>query len=169
MVAQQVDDSFNQYKNRLEAGTKLSFMPNCYSSLEYSLTKDETWIKPLNPRHQIILRLSFLLKDNGQVIFSKDFFSLSRHNIISPLKIGENITSIELEKQIKHSYKKKINNKECKCKEERERSLKNETLEEVEEKEINELKEEILNEEELGELIRINSKINYLIINEEHI
>ena len=78
-------------------------MINCYSSPEYSLPQDETWIKPLNLRHQIILGLSFLLKDNGQVTFSKDFFSLSRHSIISPLKIGEKITYTKLEKQIKHS------------------------------------------------------------------
>ena len=132
MVAQQVDGSFNQYKNQLEAEAKISFMTNCYSSPEDPLPQDETWIKPLNLRHQVILRLSFLLKDNGQVTFRKDFFSLSRHSIISPLKIGEKITSIELEKQIKHSQKRKINKEECKCKEKGECSLQNETLEEEE-------------------------------------
>ena len=67
------------------------------------------------------------------------------------------ITSTELEKQIKHSQKREINKEECECKEEGECSLQNETLEE---EEIDELKEEISNEEELGELVRINSKIN---------
>ena len=128
MVAQQVDGSFNHYKNQLEAGAKILFMTNCYSSPEYSLLKDETWIKPLSLRHKVILGLSFLLKDNRQVTFSKDFFSLSRHSIISPLKIGEEITSTELEKQIKHFQKRKINKEECKCKE-GECSLQNETLE----------------------------------------
>ena len=107
-----------------------------------------------------------MLKDNGQIPFSKDFFSLSRRSIRSPLKIGEKITYIELEKQIKHSQKRKINKEECKCKEEGECSLQNETLEE---EEIDKLKEEILNKVELGELERINSKINYLMINKEHI
>ena len=107
-----------------------------------------------------------MLKDNGEVTFSKDFFSLSGHSIISPLKIGEKIISTELEKQIKHSQKRKIDKKEYKCKKEGECSLQNETLEE---EEIDKSKEEILNEEELGELVRINSKINYLVINEEHV
>ena len=44
--------------------------------------------------------------------------------------------------------------------------LKYETLAE---EEIKDLKEEILNEEELGALIRIDSKINYFMINEEQI
>ena len=61
-------------------------MTNCYSSSEYSLPQKETWIKPLNLRDQVILGLSFLLKDNGQVTFNKDFVSLSRHSIISPLQ-----------------------------------------------------------------------------------
>ena len=39
----------------------------------------------------------------------------------------------------------------------------------IQQEEIDKLKEEILNEEELGELVRINSKINDLMINEEHI
>ena len=44
--------------------------------------------------------------------------------------------------------------------------FKNETLEE---EDIGDLKEEILNEEELGTLIRIDSKINYFMINEEQL
>ena len=74
MVTKQVDGSFNNYKYQLELGAKILFMTNCYSSPEYSLPHNETWIKPLNLRHQVILGLSFLLKDNGQVTFSKDLF-----------------------------------------------------------------------------------------------
>ena len=103
MLVQQVDGSFNHYKYQLELGAKISFMTNCYSSAEYSLPHNETWIKPLNLRHQVILGLSFLLKDNEKVTFSKDFFSLSRQSITSPLKIGEKTTSLKLEKLIKHS------------------------------------------------------------------
>ena len=89
MIAQQIDGSFNSYKYQLELGAKISFMTNSYSSPEYSLPQNKTWIKPLKLRHQVILGLSFLLKDNGQVTFSKDFLSLSRHGITNPLKIGE--------------------------------------------------------------------------------
>ena len=76
MIAQQVNGSFNRYTNHLSTTTKISFMTNCYSSSEYSLPLKETWIKPLNLRHQVILGLSFLLKDNGQITFNKDFFYL---------------------------------------------------------------------------------------------
>ena len=85
MVAQPVDGSFNHYKYQLEPRAKLSFMTNCYSSPQYSLHYNEFWVKPLNLRHHVILGLSFLLKDNGQVTFSKYCFSLSRHSITNPL------------------------------------------------------------------------------------
>ena len=86
MTAQQVDGSLNRYINHLSTTTKKSFMTNCCSSPEYSLQLKKTWIKPLNLRHQVILGLSFLLKDNGQITFNKYFFTLSRHCIISPLQ-----------------------------------------------------------------------------------
>ena len=74
MIAQQVNESFNRYTNHLSTTAKISFM-----------TK-EIWIKPLNLRHQVILGLSFLLKDNGQITFNKDFFTLSRYCMISLLQ-----------------------------------------------------------------------------------
>ena len=74
MIAQQVNESFNWYTNHLSTTAKISFMTNCYSSPEYFLP--ETWIKPLNLRHKVILGLSFILKDNGQITFNKDFFYL---------------------------------------------------------------------------------------------
>ena len=74
MTAQQVDEGLNRYTNHLSTTTKISFMTNCYSSPKYSLPLKETWIKPLNLRHQVILGLSFLLKDNGKITFNKDFF-----------------------------------------------------------------------------------------------
>ena len=86
MPAQQVDGSLNRYTNNLSTTAKIYFMTNCYSSPKYYLPLKETWIKPLNLRHQVILRLSFLLKDNGQITFNKDFFTLSRHCMISPLQ-----------------------------------------------------------------------------------
>ena len=66
MTTQQVDGSLNRYTNHLSTTTKISCMTNCYSSPEYSLPLKETWIKPLNLIHRVILGLSFLLKDNGQ-------------------------------------------------------------------------------------------------------
>ena len=95
MITQQIDDSFNNYKYQLEPRIKISFMINCYS-----LPHNETRIKLLNLRHQVILGLLFLLKDNGQVTFRNFFF------LTSPLKIGEKTISFKLEKQIKHSQKK---------------------------------------------------------------
>ena len=103
MTTQQVDRSLNRYTNHLSATAKISFMTNCYPSLEYFLPLKEIGIKPLNLRHQVILRLSFLLKDNGQITFNKDCFTLSRHCMTSPLqKKLEIISPSELDKQIKH-------------------------------------------------------------------
>ena len=97
----QVDGSLNRYTNHLITTSKISFMTNCYSSPEYYLPLKETWIKPLNLRHQVILGLSFLLKDNEQITFNKDFFTLSRHCMISSLqKKLEIISTEELDKQI---------------------------------------------------------------------
>ena len=91
-------------------------MKNCYSNPEYSLSLKETWIKPLNLRHQAILGLSFLLKDNGQIIFNKDFFTLSRHYMTSPLQNKlEIISPSELDKQTEHSKNQAINKKDCEC------------------------------------------------------
>ena len=74
MIAQQVDESLNRYTNHLCSTGKISFTKNCYSISEYSLPLEETWIKPLNLRHRVILGLSFLLKDNGQITCNKFFF-----------------------------------------------------------------------------------------------
>ena len=68
MTTQQADESLNIYTNHLSTTTKISFMTNCYSSPEYFLPLQETWIKPLNLRHQVILGLSFLLKYNEQIV-----------------------------------------------------------------------------------------------------
>ena len=112
MTAQQVDGSLNRYTNHLSTTTKISFMTNCYSSLEYSLPLKVTWMKPLNLRHRVILGLSFLLKDNGQITFNKDFFTLSRHCMISPLQKKLGILSPEkLDKQIEHSKNQAISKK----------------------------------------------------------
>ena len=54
-TAQQVDENLNKYTNHLSITTKISFMTNCYSSPEYSLPLKETWLKPLNLRHHVIL------------------------------------------------------------------------------------------------------------------
>ena len=119
MTAQQVDGSLNRYTNHLSIIAKISFMTNCYSSLEYSLPLKENWIKPLNLRHQVILELSFLLKDNGQITFNKDFFTLSRHCMISPLQNKlEIISPEELDKQIEHSKNQAISKKDCECEKE---------------------------------------------------
>ena len=91
MTAQQVDESLNRCTNHLSTTTKISFMTNCYSNPEYSLPLKETWIKPLNLRHQVILGLSFLLKYNGQISPLQN-----KSGIISPKK---------LDKQIEHSKK----------------------------------------------------------------
>ena len=100
MTAQQIDGSLNRYTNHLRTIAKISFMINCYSSPEYFLPLKEPWIKPLNLRHQVILVLSFLLKDNEQITFNKDFFTLSRHCMISPLQNKLGTTSPkELDKQ----------------------------------------------------------------------
>ena len=94
-------------------------MTNCYSSPKYSLPLKETWIKPLNLRHQVILGLSFLLKDNGQITFNKDFFTLSRHCIKSPLQNKlEIISPEELDKQIEYSKNQAISKKDCECEKE---------------------------------------------------
>ena len=86
MIAQQVNGSFNRYTNHLSTTTKISFMKNCYSSPEYSLPLKETWIKPLNLGHQVILGLSFLLKDNEKITFNKDFFYLIKTFHDKPIK-----------------------------------------------------------------------------------
>ena len=113
MTTQQLDGSLNRYTNHLSTTTKISFMTNCYSSPKYSLLLKETWIKPLNLRHQVILELSFLLKDNGQITFNKDFFTLSRHCMISLLqKKSEIISPEELDKQIEHSKNQAISKKD---------------------------------------------------------
>ena len=134
-------------------------MTNFYSSLEYSLPLKETWIKPLNLRHQVILGLSFLLKDNGQITFNKDFCTLSRHCITSPLqKKLEIISPSELGKQIEHSKIQSMSKKDCECEKEEQCSLgsiiQEEEFEEVEYKDIN-----------LTDLVHVNNSINYFMIN----
>ena len=91
-------------------------MTNCYSSPEYSLPL-ETWIKLLNLRHQVILGLSFLLKDNGQITFNKDFFTLSKHCMISRLQKKLEIRNPkELDKQIEYSKNQAISKKDVSVK-----------------------------------------------------
>ena len=126
MTAQEVNENLNRYTNHLSTTAKISFMKNCYSSPKYSLPLKETWIKPLNLRHQVILGLSFLLKDNEQITFNKDFFTLSRHCMISPLqkKLGI-ISPEELDKQIEHSKNQAISKKDCECEKEEQCNLKN--------------------------------------------
>ena len=158
MTTQEVDGSLNKYTNHLSITTKISFMTNCYSSPEYSLPLKETWIKPLNLRHQVILGLSFLLKDNGQITFNKDFFTLSRHYMISPLqkKLGI-ISPEELDKQKEHSKNQAISKKDCECKKEGQCSLTNILQEEFEEEEYEDTY--------LTDLVRISNSINYFMIN----
>ena len=133
-------------------------MTNCYSSPEYSLPLKETWIKPLNLRQQVILGLSFLLKDNGQITFNKDFFTLSRHCMISSLqkKLGF-ISPEELDKQIEYSRNQAISKKDCECEKEGQCSLANIIQEDFEEEEYEDMY--------LPELVHINNSINYFMIN----
>ena len=112
MTIQLVDGSLNRYTDHLSTTAKISFLTNCYSIPEYFLPLKETWIKPLNLRHQVILGPSFLLKDNGQITFNKDFFTLSRHCMTSPLQNKlEIISPSELGKQIEHSKNQSISKK----------------------------------------------------------
>ena len=159
MTTQLVDGSLNRYTNHLSTIAKISFMTNCYSSPEYSLPLKETWIKPLNLRHQVILGLSFLLKDNGQITFNKHFFTLSRHCMTSPLqKKLEIISPSELDKQLEHSKNQAISKKDCECEKEEQCSIRNiiheEEFEEVEYKDIN-----------LTNLVHVSNSINYFMIN----
>ena len=134
MTAQQVDENLNRYTNHLNTTAKISFMTNCYFSPKYSLPLKETWIKPLNLRHQVILGLSFLLKDNEQITFNKDFFILSRHCMISPLQNKSRIISPkELDKRIEYSKNQAISKKDCECEKERQCSLANIIQEDFEE------------------------------------
>ena len=161
MTTQQVDGSINRYTNHLSTTTKISFMTNCYSSRKYSLPLKETWIKPLNLRHQVILGLSFLLKDNGQITFNKDFFTLSRHCMTSPLqKKLEIISPSELDKQIEHFKNQAINKKDYECVKKGQCSLGNiiqeEEFEEVEYKDMN-----------LSDLVLVSNSINYFMMNKK--
>ena len=158
MIEQQVNGSFNRYTNHLSTTAKISFMTNCYSSPENFLPLKETWIKPLNLRHQVILGLSFLLKDNGQITFNKDFFTLSRHCMKSPLqKKLEIISPEELDKQIEYSKNQAINKKDYECEKEGQCSLANIIQEDFEEEEYEDMY--------LTELVHINNSINYFMIN----
>ena len=158
MTAQEVDENLNRYTYHLSTTAKISFMTNCYSSSEYSFPVKETWIKPLNLRHKAILGLSFLLKDNGQITFNKDFFTLSRHCMISPLQKKSGIISPEeLDKQIEHSKNQDISKKDYECEKEGQFSLVNIIQEDFEEEEYEDIY--------LTELVHINNCINYFMIN----
>ena len=159
MIAQPVDRSLNRYTNHLSTTAKTPFLTNCYSIPKYSLPLKETWIKPLNLRHYVILGLSFLLKNDGQITFNKDFLTLSRHCMTSPLqKKLEIISPSELDKQIEHSKNQAISKKDCECEKEGQCSLGNiiqeEEFEEVEYKDIN-----------LTGLFHVSNSINYFMIN----
>ena len=158
MSQQQEDESLNRYIDHLSTTVKISFMTNCYSNLEYSLPLKETWIKPLNLRHQVILGLSFLLKDNGQITFNKDFFTLSGHCMTSPLQKKSGIISLEeLDKQIEHSKNQAISKKYCEYENEGQCSLTNIIQEEFEEEEYKDIY--------LTYLVHISNSINYFMIN----
>ena len=115
--------------------------------------------KPLNLRHQVILGLSFLLKDNGQITFNKDFFTLSRHCMISPLQKKSRIISPEeLDKQIEYSRNQAISKKDRECEKEGQCSLANILIQE-------DFEEEEYEDMYLTELVHINNSINYFMIN----
>ena len=157
MTTQQVDGSLNRYTNHLSITAKISFMTNCYTSPEYSLPLKETWIKPLNLRHQVILGLSFLLKDNRQITFNKYFFTLSKHCMISPLQKKSRIISPEeLDKQKEYSKNQAISKKDYECEKEGQCSLANIIQEDFEEEEYEDIY--------LTELVHINNSINYFMI-----
>ena len=118
----------------------------------------ETWIKPLNLRHQVILGLSFILKDNGKITFNKEFFTLSRHCMIGSLQKKSGIISPEeLDKQIEYSINQAISKKDCECEKEGQCSLANIIQEDFEEEEYEDMY--------LTELVHINNSINYFMIN----
>lgn len=63
-----------RYKDLIKPNSKISFETNCGKSIEYSLPVEGTWVRPLRLGVDLILGLSFLLKDNGSIMIRKIFY-----------------------------------------------------------------------------------------------
>lgn len=77
-----MDGHIYEYDTLLAPNSKISFETNCGNNTDYTLPQEYTWVRPLTlQKIDLILGLTFLLRDDVAMLITKDFLQLQRHPI----------------------------------------------------------------------------------------